>query len=89
MKLLSGEMTSDFTVIHLSSHVCVHHLGSLRPEKVVVVQINVGTCVRTYYPVYTCTPDESLKLKLHESRYLGPDPVCNWEYNTTRNENKK
>jgi hypothetical protein len=80
VKLLSGEMTSDFTVIHLSSHVCVHHLGSLRPEKVVVVQINVGTCVRTYYPVYTCTPDESLKLKLHESRYLGPDPVCNWEY---------
>ena len=59
---------------------CVHHLGSLRPEKVVVVQINVGTCVRTYYPVYTCTPDESLKLKLHENRYLGPDPVCNWEY---------
>jgi len=58
-------MTSDFTVVHLSSHVCVHHLGSLRPEKVVVVQINVGTCVRTYYPVYTCTPDESLKLKLH------------------------
>ena len=59
-------MTSDFTV-HLSSHVCVHHLGSLRPEKVVVVQINeasnVGTCVRTYYPVYTCTPDESLQLK--------------------------
>ena len=56
---------------------CVHHLGSLRPEKVVVVQINeasnVGTCVRTYYPVYTCTPDESLQLKLHE-KVPGSEP---------------